>query len=241
MRMHGINRYVISVNHGLWICLNLLVVCILFFSVGVGTSADTKSVADGNTLAEGGSGPTVLLTYSRETFEGNPISSFMYFVPLISPTLVDRQTSPKNTQRVGIFTYEKKMASKFFSVTCEFEMLGQGLHKNTFDSEEMMALFIGELEEGETLTNMLDYIEFKGEGFGRLEITGTITGSVETVTEIDLRFNARDHKSPVTIVFMMSSPRMGHISTKTDQTRPWLGSTGLHSKGQKGAPGWESK
>jgi hypothetical protein len=209
MRSHGINPHVISVNRRLWIHSQLLFVCILLFTAGVGTSADIKSVADGNIVAEGGSGPTVLLSYGRETFEENPISSFMYFVPLISPTLVDRQTSPNNTQRVGIITHERKMTSKSFSVTCEFEILGKGFHKNTFDPAEMMALFLHELKEGETLTNMLDYIQFEGEGFGRLEITGTITGSVETVTEIDMWFNAGGHKSPVTIGLYDVGPKDG--------------------------------
>ena len=199
MRLHGINPRVISVNHRLWIYLQLLFVCILLFTAGVETSTGGKGVEDGNTAAEVGRGPTVLLSYSRETFEENPISSFMYFVPLISPTLVDRQTSPNNTQRVGIITHERKMTSKSFSVTCEFEILGKGFHKNTFDPAGMMALFIDELKEGETLTNMLDYIQFEGAGFGRLEIKGTITGSVETVTEINMWFDAREHKSPVTI------------------------------------------
>ena len=209
MPLYGISPHVISVNYRLWIYLQLLFVCILLFTAGVGTSADTKSVADGSTVGEGSSGPTVLLSYSRETFEENPISSFMYFVPLISPTLVDRQTSPNNTQRVGIITHERKMTSKSFSVTCEFEILGKGFHKNTFDPAGMMALFIDELKEGETLTNMLDYIQFEGAGSGRLEITGTITGSVETVTEINMWFDAREHKSPVTIGLYDVWPKNG--------------------------------
>jgi hypothetical protein len=72
-----------------------------------------------------------------------------------------------------------------------------------------MTLFIDELEEGETLTNMLDYIQFKGEGFGRIEVTGTITGSIQTVTEVDVWFNAGGHKSPVTIGLYDVKPRDG--------------------------------
>jgi len=70
---------------------------------------------------------------------------------------------------------------------------------NTFDPAGMIAAHTDELKKGETLTNMLDYIKFDGEGFGIFEVKGRITGSTRTVTEFDMQFNARGHKSPVTI------------------------------------------
>ncbi len=36
----------------------------------------------------------------------------MYFVPLISPTLVDRETSVNNEQRIGFISYKRKVDSK---------------------------------------------------------------------------------------------------------------------------------
>jgi hypothetical protein len=184
-----------------FICNYLLMPCVGFSlnpSGGISLYCE-PSLVDGNNLANDSSGPAVLLSYSKETFKENPISSFMYFVPLISPTAVDRETSADNEQQIGIISYQRKITSKSFSVICEFEILGKGFHKNTFEPAGMMALFIGELKKGETLTNMLDYIQFEGEGFGRIEVKGVVDGSAQTITEVNMQFNAKGHKSPVTI------------------------------------------
>jgi hypothetical protein len=154
-------------------------------------------------------GPSVLLSYSSQTFEKNPISSFMYFIPLISPTFVDRETSANNEQQVGIISYERTATSNSFYVTCEFEILGKGFHKNTFDPEKMIAEHAGKLKQGESLVNTLNYIKFEGEGFGCIEVKGTIDASTETVTEVDIHFNARGQKSPVTIGLYGVKPKDG--------------------------------
>jgi hypothetical protein len=133
----------------------------------------------------------------------------MYFIPLISPTLVDIETSANNEQKLGIISYKKKITSKSFTVICEFEMSGKGFHKNTFDPAGMMALFINELKWNESLTNMLDYIKFEGDGFGRIEVKGTITGSTQTVNEVNMQFNAKRLKSPVTIGIYDVNPEKG--------------------------------
>jgi len=146
-------------------------------------------------------GPTVLLSYGKGTLEKNPIRSFMYFVPLISPVAVDRAASPGNHQQAAIISCERKVTSRSFSVTCEFEMTGKGFSRYTFDPAGMIALRIAESKKpkGEPLSHVLDYINFDGEGFGRMQIKGTIAGATETVTEVDLVFNARGRRSPVTI------------------------------------------
>lgn len=144
-------------------------------------------------------GPTIALSYSRETFKQNPISSFMYFVPLISLTDVDRQTSADNVQEVGIVSYEKKIRARSFFVACEFEIRGKGFHKNTFDSSGMIAAHSVGLRKDETLKGMLDYVIFEGAGLGRIEVRGTIDGVYAKVNQVDLRFNVDGHESPVTI------------------------------------------
>jgi hypothetical protein len=159
--------------------------------------------------AKDSNGPTLLLGYSKKGFKNNPISSFMYFVPLISTTLVDRETSANNEQKVGIITYEKKVTSKSFNVVCEFEILGKGFHKNTFDAEKMIAAGTDDLEKGESLKNVLEYIKIEGEGFGRIEVKGTMTSSPPSVTEVCIQFNVRDHKSPVTIGLYDIKPKTG--------------------------------
>ena len=186
----------------------LSVIIIFLFTPCVGLGSDPngsisfnsdRSAADVNNVAEDVNGPTILLGYSREEFKQNPISSFMYFVPLISPTLVERETSADNEQQVDIISYKRKITARSFKVVCEFEIVGQGFHKNAFDSAGMIASHLDELKKGESLTNMLDYIKFQGEGFGRIEVEGKIKGSIQTVTSVDLQFNARGHKSPVTV------------------------------------------
>ena len=124
----------------------------------------------------------------------------MYFVPLISPTLVDLEIDANNNQMARIISYEKNITSKSFYLSCEFEMTGEGYFKNIFNPQQIIEIINGEGQSpDEPMTNALDYIEFEGDGFGRIEVKGTIYNSKETVTEVDIHFNARGHKSPVTI------------------------------------------
>jgi hypothetical protein len=66
------------------------------------------SLADGNDPDKDSNGPTMIMSYSKKKFIKNPIASFMYFVPLIAPTLVDNTSSVNNEQQEGIISYEKK-------------------------------------------------------------------------------------------------------------------------------------
>lgn len=167
--------------------------------INVVSCCDSRALAaDGDDAVEE-SGPTLLMSYSRETFEKNPIASFMYFVPLIAPTNVDNVSSVDNDQRVGIISHTLTEKSDSFRVVGEFEILGSGFHMNTFESAGMIATHTEELEKGEALTDMLDYIKFDGEGLGVVEVKGVIRGAERTVTEVSIQFNARGHKSPVTI------------------------------------------
>jgi hypothetical protein len=156
-------------------------------------------VTNGNPAVGDGGGPTVPLSYSIKAFEGSPIGAFMYFIPLISPVAVGRETGPDNQQQVGVVSYKRKVTSKSLSVTCEFEMLGSGFNKYLFDPEGMIATRDVALDKDGTLSDLLDYINFEGKGFGSIQIKGTIAGSTETVTEVTVRFNARGRPSPVTI------------------------------------------
>jgi hypothetical protein len=93
-------------------------------------------------------------------------------------------------------------------------MLGKGFHKYTLDPSEVIATHAGELKAGETLEHMLDYIKFEGEGFGRIKVKGTISGSIQTVTEVDLHFTARGKKSPVVIGIYDVKPKNGKYEYK---------------------------
>jgi hypothetical protein len=172
---------------------------------GVGMCADTNVPSD----LKDANGPTVVLSYVAGSSQKNPFTSFMYFVPLTSLTPVDVETSADNRQQVGIVSYERKVSSKTFYARCEFEMTGKGFHKYAFDAGEIIATHAAGLKKGETLENVIDYIKFEGEGIGQIEVKGTIAGSTQTVTEVDLKFNARGRKSPVTLGIYDVEPNDG--------------------------------
>jgi len=176
----------------------IIAVCVPLLTAGIGICSDANNNKPATDI-NASNGPTVTLSYSSQTPEKNSFASFMYFVPLVSPTLVDVETSADNRQQAGTVSYVKKVTSKTFYVSCEFEMTGNGFHKYTFDDEEVITAHTGELKKGQTLVRMIDYMKFDGAGFGRIEVKGTISGSTRTVTEVDLYFNARGRKSPVTI------------------------------------------
>jgi hypothetical protein len=211
MQLHVINPRVFLRNNRLSALFAVTFICIFLMTPCVGLSSDSNgrisdhsgaSVADGN-------GPTMIMRYSKEKFVKNPIASFAYFVPLIAPTRVDSISSVDNEQQVAIISHKITVDSKSFHVACEFEILGSGFHMNTFDPAGMIAAQTDELKKGKTMTNMLDYIKFDGDGFGMIEVKGTITGSTRVVTEVDIQFNAGGHKSPVTIGLYDIKPKDG--------------------------------
>ena len=196
---------------------NLKIVCIfLCFCIAMEGRCYSKTPSEAPSKQEGSAsdstdsnGPTLMLNYSKETFKKNPILAFAYFIPLISPALVNRETSVNNEQQEGIISYERTVTSNSFYVACEFELSGKGFHKNTFDSAGMIARNIGNFKEGEPLTNILNWIKFEGDGVGLIEVKGTITGSTRTVTEVDISFNSNGRKSPVTIGLYSVKPQNG--------------------------------
>ncbi|MGA2172206.1 MAG: hypothetical protein ABSG82_04225 [Sedimentisphaerales bacterium] len=181
---------------------------------GIGMGSDPNGFAD----SPGGepaasvdevNGPTVTLNYDIQTSVKTPITSFMYFVPLISPTLVEMEIDGNNQQQTRIVSYKRSVTPNSFHVICEFEMAGKGFYKNTFDAAEVIAICADGLKKGVPMTNVLDYIKFEGEGLGSVEVRGTISGSTETVTEVDVHFNLKGRKSPVTIGLYSIAPEDG--------------------------------
>lgn len=170
------------------VCVYLLV--LLYVQLPVSGGADERSTEYG---------PTIYLDYSNNSRIKNPICDFMYFVPMVSLTLVESVSSDDNAQQVGIISRKRLADDDSFKATIEFMMAGKGHHKNTYDPEDMIADNVKHIEKGEPLKNMLDYITFEGESYGTVEIKGVRSGPVELATEIRINFNARNHKSPVTI------------------------------------------
>ena len=215
MQLQVINPRVFLRNNRLIALCAIIFICIFLLTPCVVISSDSKGrISDhsGASVAQDSNGPTMIMSYSKEKYLKNSIASFAYFVPLIAPTLVDNISSVNNKQRVDIISHEMRVDSKSFYVACEFEILGSGFHMNTFDPAGMMATQADELRKGKTLTNVLDYIKFAGDGFGMIEVKGTITGSTMRVTEVDIQFNARGHKSPVTIGLYDIKPKDGEYN-----------------------------
>ena len=209
MRLYVFNPRVLLRNDRLIALFAITVVCIQLSMAGVGISSDLNSLLSSNDVVKDNHGPTMIMNYSKKKFVKNPIASFMYFVPLIAPTLVDNISSVDNTQQLGIISHKIKVKSKSFYVACEFEVLGNGFHMNTFDPVGMIAVHTDELTKGKTIKNILDYIKLDGDAFGIFKVKGTITGSTRTVTEVNMQFNARGHKSPVTIGLYDVKPKDG--------------------------------
>lgn len=193
----------------------LLIICVfLGVSIGLCAKSDVYKEPDEteygqlecDNMSEDSNGPMVFLDCSEDGAKRNATPAFMYFVPLISPVLVDRKISLNNQQRSGLISCKRKSGSESFYVSCEFQMQGKGFHKNTFDSSEMIKRNTRDLKKGEPLKNILDYIKFEGEGYGRIDIRGEIVGSTEIVTRVDVYFNNRWQKSPVTIGLYSVNP-----------------------------------
>ena len=144
-------------------------------------------------------GPTIFLDCADEETVSNSLRNFMYFVPLISPTLVDNKSSEENSQLAGIISCEKKIRKNSFYICCEFYMKGKGFNKNTFDSTQMIKRNLEDVAEGEPVKNILDYIKFEGSGFGKIEARGDIIDGIAKVQDVKVCFDSRDEKSPVTI------------------------------------------
>jgi len=144
-------------------------------------------------------GPTLHLDYGRGESPGNPVAEFMYFVPLISLEPVAVVKSPGNTQCARMVSATRSFTARSFRVTCEFEFTGQGNQQNVFDHTDKVRRHERELQEGGSLKHQLGSINVEGAGSVSIQVEGTMTGRVPTVTEVRLRFNGRGRPSPVTI------------------------------------------
>lgn len=144
-------------------------------------------------------GPTLHLDYGRGESSSNTVAEFMYFVPLISLEPVSVVLSPGNTQRARMVSARRTFTAKSFLVTCEFEFAGEGNQQNVFDHTDKIRRHERELKEGGSLEHQLGSITVEGAGSVSLQVEGTMTGRVPTVTEVRLRFNGRGRPGLVTI------------------------------------------
>jgi hypothetical protein len=144
-------------------------------------------------------GPTLHLDYGRGESPGNLVAEFMYFVPLISLEPVSVIMSPGNTQRARMVSATRSFTATSFLVNCEFDFVGEGSQQDVFDHTDKISRHERELKEGGSLDHQLGSINVEGAGCVSIEVEGTMTGHVPTVTEVRLRFNGCGRPSLVTI------------------------------------------
>ena len=144
-------------------------------------------------------GPTLHFDYGQGTLPENPLSHFMYFIPLISPSLVTVYTNTGNTQRARALALHCVTNGADLHVVCEFELTGAGVQRSVFDLSPAIRRHEQALLAGHPLTHQLAAITVAGGGRGNIEIDARLTNGLPTVTELRLRFNAHSHASPVSI------------------------------------------
>jgi hypothetical protein len=149
--------------------------------------------------ASAATGPILQLDYEPGKSGGNPVASFMYFVPLISPEPVWSSTSPGSTHAARVTNAKRHFKADSFQTTCEFEFTGQGQQQSLFDLTNQIRRQEKKLKEGKTMHRQLSSITVEGPGSGSVDVEGTVSNGVQTVTEVRLRFNARGKSSPVSI------------------------------------------
>lgn len=151
------------------------------------------------TLTAAPTGPTLQLDYGHGEPQDNPITQFMYFVPLISPAPVSVFTNAGNTQCARVLSLTCHTNGRAFSATCEFKFTGTGSQQNVFDHTNYIQNHLKELRAGGTLKHQLGSINVGGAGSGSVEIEGTLTNGRPVVDRVQMRFNSHGQASPVTI------------------------------------------
>jgi hypothetical protein len=176
-----------------------VIILALLLALNLALLNSRATEATGSALAPAAHGPTLRLDYAPGRTNGNPVASFMYFVPLISPELVSSLTTPGSTQSVQLFSAKRRFTANSFVATCEFEIAGQGSHQNPFDLSEAIRRHERQLKAGGSMRRQLNCITVDGKGSGGMEVEGILSNGVQTVTEVRLRFNAHGQASPVSI------------------------------------------
>jgi hypothetical protein len=123
----------------------------------------------------------------------------MYFVPLISPEPVSSITSPGSTLAARVLSVKRKSTPYSFVVTCELEFTGHGSQQSIIDLAPNIRWHEQQLKAGGSTGRRLSSITVDGPGMGTVEVEGTISNNVETVSQVRLRFNAHGKTSPIAI------------------------------------------
>jgi hypothetical protein len=145
------------------------------------------------------SGPTLLLKHAAGECVGNPITDLMYFVALISPDPVSVSESPGNTQRARMVSAARRSNANTFTVSCVFELTGQGRQRNVFDHSARIRQQEDKMRHGGVLDRLLESISVEGSGTLNVEVEGASVSGVPKVNTVRFQFDGRGHESPVSI------------------------------------------
>ena len=144
-------------------------------------------------------GPTLQFNYGTNSPGSNPLSQFMYFVPLVSPEQVCLSTNAGNTQCAQVLSCHCHTNGATFHVVCEFNFVGEGLERNVFDHAAIIKRREKDLKAGKPLAHQLTAISVRGSGSGSIDVDGCFTNGQPVVTEMSIRFNSHGHTSPVSV------------------------------------------
>lgn len=143
-------------------------------------------------------GPTIRLDYGHGPAQTNPVTGFMYFVPLIASEPVTVVTNPGNSQGARVLSFSSQTRGNSFKAVCEFDFVGSGSLQNIFDHTGTIQRQLKTLQAGGRLARQLSDINVEGVGHGAVEVSGVLTNGRPVVNEVRLRFNLRGQASPVT-------------------------------------------
>ncbi len=187
-------------------------------------------LAAGQAIAAAASGPTLHLDYGEGVPHDNAISTFMYFVPLISPEPVSVLTNAGNTQCARVLSFSCQTNGVNFHATCEFDFTGTGSQQNILDNSGKIRQHQRELQAGDSIKHVLSAITVAGTGSGDVEIGGVFTNGQCQVNLVRLRFNRHGHTSPVSIdledycgrngAVQVENPVVARVNTLTFQRMP---------------------
>lgn len=176
----------------------------------------SSSASSGASAGTNAAGPTLRFKHDRAESPTNRVAEFMYFVPLISKEPVAVIESPGNSQYARLVSTRRAFTAQSFTVNCEFEFAGEGHQQNIFDHTAKIQRRTESLKKGEPLRYQLAAIDVEGSGNVTVQISGTVSNQVATVTEVQMRFGGRSRNGPVTIDLQDYYYADGQVRTRNE-------------------------
>ncbi len=194
----------------------MLVVPALFAGLFLMTDPLAAAPAATNSPVPAVTGPTLHFDYGSGQAVENPLSKFMYFVPLISPDPIAVSTNVDNSQRARVLSSMCHTNGTVFKAMCEFEFLGNGTQRDVFDHAGVIRRHDQDLKAGKPIRSQLDAVNVEGAGTGMVEVSGMLTNGRPVASEVRMRFNTQGHVSPVSVTLHDLVMRDGTIHQENE-------------------------